>query len=209
MRILSFVGFAGAGKDSCSDHLCRRFGYRKIAFADALKDACAAIFCWDRALLEGSTVESRLWREQVDPWWAKRLGLPDFTPRWALRNFGTEVVRHLHADIWLNNVAWRLEQMAPDCVGAIFSDARFSNEFTMIRQHGGQIVRIRRGPEPSWMPLAQAASQGDAVSALRLREEFNVHESEWRWVALAIDGLIENDADLPTLYHKAEKAVGY
>ena len=80
MNIIGLVGFADSGKGTASRILIEQ-GWQPIAFADALKDALTAVFGWSRHLLEGDTVESRKWRETVDPWWAAKLSIPHFTPR--------------------------------------------------------------------------------------------------------------------------------
>ena len=86
MHLISLVGFAGAGKDSVGRILVDHYGYRSFSFAESLKDSLASIFCWRRTMLEGKTNESRAWRETVDEWWADKLGIPHFTPRWAMQN---------------------------------------------------------------------------------------------------------------------------
>src|SRR5215475_14081161 len=104
MDLIAFVGFKSSGKNTAAQALLP-LGYVSLSFADAIKDALAAIFCWDRDLLEGITEESRRWREQIDPWWANALGIPQFTPRWAMTHIGTDLLRHyFHYDLWVHNV---------------------------------------------------------------------------------------------------------
>ena len=91
--IIGLVGLIGSGKDTVADYLVNVHGFRRESFAGTLKDAVAAVFGWDRTLLEGRTRASREWREQVDTWWAARLNMPDLTPRWVLQYWGTEVMR--------------------------------------------------------------------------------------------------------------------
>ena len=79
-KIIGICGLIGHGKDTVAGHLIEN-GFQRISFAGVLKDACANIFGWDRILLEGNTSESRVFREQVDEWWAERLGIPNFTPK--------------------------------------------------------------------------------------------------------------------------------
>ena len=99
------------------------------------------MFGWDREALEGVTPASRAWREQVDPWWSARLGIPGLTPRWALQHVGTEVMRNaFHQDIWTASMQRRLHA-ANDVV---VSDVRFANEADAIRAAGGVLVRVSR-----------------------------------------------------------------
>ena len=100
-KIVGICGLIGHGKDTVAGYLIEN-EFQRVTFAGVLKDACANIFGWDRILLEGNTSESRVFREQVDEWWAKRLGIPNFTPRYALQHVGTDVFRtHFHPDIWV------------------------------------------------------------------------------------------------------------
>ena len=79
--IIGICGLIGAGKDTAADHLVNIHEFRRESFANTLKDAVAYVFGWDRTMLEGRTKQAREWREQVDPWWAERLDMPNLTPR--------------------------------------------------------------------------------------------------------------------------------
>ena len=101
--LIGIVGLIGSGKDTVAERLVEKHGYIKDSFAKSLKDAVAAMFNWDRDMLEGDTVSSRHWREQADPFWSQRLG-KSVTPRWVLQHFGTEVMRgHMYDGIWLDS----------------------------------------------------------------------------------------------------------
>jgi hypothetical protein len=85
--IIGIVGLIGSGKSTVGDYLKNDKGYRQVAFAGANKDVTAAVFGWDRALLEGDTKESREFREKEDLWWSLRLG-ESVTPRKMLQKIG-------------------------------------------------------------------------------------------------------------------------
>ena len=107
--IIGICGLIGSGKGTVADILEQEHGFTKISFADSLKDAVAAVFSWPRNLLEGDTDDSRAWREQVDTWWADRLGIPNLTPRWVLQQWGTEVCRSsFHDEIWIASMERKL-----------------------------------------------------------------------------------------------------
>ena len=72
--IIGIAGFLGSGKGTLGDILIQDYGFKSIAFADAVKDAVSVIFKWDRSLLEGDTKESRDFREHTDEYWSGKFG---------------------------------------------------------------------------------------------------------------------------------------
>lgn len=200
--IVGFVGLIGAGKDTAADYLVNFHGFRRDSFAGTLKDAVAAVFGWDRVLLEGRTKEAREWREQVDPWWSKRLGMPHLTPRWILQYWGTDVCRkHFHDDIWIASLENKMSKTKDNIV---ISDVRFPNEINAIHNAGGTVIRIKRGPEPEWFQDAINANEGRSnmswlISKTRL-ESLGIHASETSWVGGDIDAVISNDGTIDELF---------
>lgn len=187
MKIV-LVGFAGCGKTTVGEYLVQKHNFYGLSFADSLKDAVSSIFCWDRNLVEGNTKEAREWREQVDPWWAKKLDVPHFTPRWALRHFGTDIMRdHFNVDIWINNVEKRIIDLGD--VPVVVFDGRFPNEINLVRGMGGEAWRVKRGPEPYWFNYTQ-----DEL------DDIGIHRSETQWIGCDIDRTIENNDELSKLY---------
>jgi len=60
--IIGICGLIGSGKGTVADILVEYHGFQKISFADKLKDGVAAVYGWDRSMLEGDTDISRIWR---------------------------------------------------------------------------------------------------------------------------------------------------
>lgn len=202
--IIGFIGFAGSGKGTASDVLVAEGGYLPMAFGTALKDCCAAVFRWPRHLLEGDTKESREWRETVDPFWAERLGIPDFTPRKAMQRVGTDLFRnHFHTDTWITAVDKDRIGHGKDAK-IVFTDVRHPNEIRYIKERGGEVYRVRRGPDPDWSSTAVLANRGDKIARAFLEEQGH-HESEWYWIGVPVDGIIENDADIPALQQRVRE----
>jgi hypothetical protein len=145
--LVAFTGNIGAGKDTAAQILIDKYGYKKISFADRLKDILSILFSWDRDMLEGRTLESRQWREEKDEWWSAKLGR-DITPRQMLREFGTDIFRDkFNADVWVLCVERMLGRAAgagTDSVKYVITDCRFENEAAMITRLGGRIVEICR-----------------------------------------------------------------
>jgi hypothetical protein len=201
--IIGFVGFIGSGKDTAADYLVNFHGFRRDSFANTLKDAVAAVFGWDRVLLEGRTAEARAWREEVDTWWAERLGIPKLTPRWVLQRWGTEVCRKgFHDDIWIASVENKIRKTTDNIV---ISDVRFPNEIKAIHSAGGLVIRVRRGADPEWYDAAVSANAGPngnstwSLSKSKL-EGLKIHASETAWVGGNIDVTISNDGSIDDLF---------
>lgn len=200
--IIGFVGFIGSGKDTAADYLVNFHGFRRDSFAGTLKDAISNIFGWDRTLLEGRSVESREWREQVDEWWANRLGIPNLTPRYIMQHWGTEVLRNnFHDDIWIASLENKIRKTTDNIV---ISDVRFTNEIKSIHNSGGLVVRVKRGPDPEWYQDAMNVNAGPtnmswAISKMRM-EELKIHASETSWIGKEIDYTIENDGSIDSLF---------
>ena len=158
MQLIALVGFKGSGKDTAGQHLVQNHGFVNFSFAESLKDALASIFCWDRAMLEGATPESRIWRETVDQWWSQKLGIPDFTPRLAMQLVGTNVFReHFNPDLWIMNIERKITLLPPDSK-VVLCDGRFPNELNLGRSFGGRVIRVKRGDEPEWYEQALIAN---------------------------------------------------
>jgi hypothetical protein len=197
-KLVAFVGFKSSGKNTAALPLIEHHAFLPISFADALKDALAAIFSWPREMLEGITLDSRKWRETVDPWWSVRLGIPDFSPRWAMMNFGTDIMRkHFHSEIWVLNVERRIELAGNRPV--VLTDARFPNEIALARKYSGKVIRIQRGPDPEWMHTAIRANAGN-VYCIDAMQILRVHPSEYSWVGTDVDVTIRNDGNTEQLW---------
>jgi hypothetical protein len=176
--LIGLVGLIGSGKDTVADFLVREHGFRRDSFAKSLKDAVSVIFGWDRDLLEGSTQESRMWRERIDPYWSHKLDRA-VTPRYILQHWGTEVMRgHFHDSIWIDSFTARYNGGK-----IVLSDTRFINEIKTIRVLNGKVVLVRRGPIPTQQEM----------------QERSVHQSEWDWIGQKFDYEIDNSGNLEDL----------
>ena len=208
--IIGVCGFIGSGKDTIADYLTNFHGFRRESFANTLKDAVSYVFGWDRTMLEGRTKQAREWREQVDPWWAERLNMPDLTPRLMLQLWGTEVCRRgFHDDIWIASLENKLRNSTDNIV---ISDCRFPNEIKSIKDAGGIIVWVRRGELPEWYEDAVNANRGEngnfswATSRSRL-EKLGIHASETAWVGTNFDYVLENSGSIDDLFTQVKGLV--
>jgi hypothetical protein len=155
----------------------------------------SAIFGWDREMLEGRTKSSREWREQVDPWWSERLGIPHLTPRWILQYVGTDVIRgKFHDDMWLASLENKLRKTTDDIV---ISDVRFKNEVKMLKNLGAICIEVTRGDKPNWY--------NDALSGNTSQLELlKIHKSEYDWIGTDFDYTLDNNGTLDDVYTQVE-----
>lgn len=201
--ILGVTGLIGSGKDTIADYLVTYHGFKRVSFAASLKDAVSAVFGWDREMLEGTSKQSRAWREEVDTWWAERLNMPSLTPRWVLQYMGTDVFRNnFHNDIWVASVENKLRQTKDNIV---ITDCRFANEVSAIKSAGGITMRVERGDRPEWYEAAVAYNRGPnrnsqwSLSKVKL-DKLNVHASEYSSVGLKYDHYIDNNKTIDDLH---------
>jgi len=201
MNTIGLLGNIGSGKNTVAQYLATK-GCIPTSFAGPIKDLCTSVFGWPRDMLEGETDESREFRENIDLYWSKKLGIPNFTPRLALQLIGTEVMRdHFHPDIWLNSLEYRVKKLHNENECVVISDVRFKNELDLIKRVGGTTILVQRDERPEWYDIALAANNGDAVAKHIMSRDFkHVHESEWDWVGCDIDYTINNNGTLEDLY---------
>ena len=208
--IIGVCGFIGSGKDTVADYLVNFHEFRRESFANTLKDAVSNVFGWDRTMLEGRTKQAREWREQVDPWWAERLNMPDLTPRLMLQLWGTEVCRRgFHDDIWIASLENKLRNSKDNIV---ISDCRFPNEIASIRKAGGLIVWVKRGELPEWYDAAVSMNKGEvgnmnwSISKEKIAK-LGIHASETAWVGTEFDAELDNNGSIDDLYEHVKNLV--
>jgi hypothetical protein len=210
--IIGITGLIGSGKDTIASHLVEKYGYERYSWATPLKDITATLFGWDRDMLEGVTIEQREKREQVDPWWDKKLNKYDLvSPRWVLQFIGTEVMRNtLHQDIWVLAGMKRIEGKQ----NVVIPDTRFPNEIKAIKEMGGVIWNVKRGPLPEWYEDFKdwqyknknvAGSWPDGYMASKWP---SVHASEYSWVGTEFDAVFQNNTTVERLKYSVDSVIG-
>ena len=205
--IVGISGFIGSGKGTVATQLTEKYGFRKDSFAASLKDACSVMFDWPRDMLEGETLESRKWREEVDEWWSAKLNIPSLTPRLALQLIGTDVLRNNFSDaIWFTTVENRIRKNPSQHV--VISDVRFPNEIKFIQDHGGVMIRVNRGPSPVWYETAVLANKGNSLAKNAMTTVYaGAHLSEWAWVGTKFGYEINNDSTFENLSSQLEDII--
>ena len=199
--IIGITGLISSGKGTVADILVNEHNFTKLSFADKLKDGVATIFGWDRAMLEGDSVESREWRETVDEFWTNETGR-EITPRLVLQEFGTDCMRNGFYDgVWVSLVKQEIINNPQN--NYIIPDVRFPNEIQIIKSLDGEIWNVRRGELPDWWGYA-IQDNNNSDSTLMKDYHPEIHQSEWRWIEKdeQFDRIIQNDDTVKTLYSK-------
>lgn len=128
--VVAFTGPLTCGKTTAAKVL-EREGFTRIRFAGPLKAMLLAL---------------GLTREQVDGDLKETPSdlLCGKTPRFAMQRLGTEWGRELIGDdLWLRAFKHQVDTLPAD-VPVVVDDARFPNEFELIRRMGGKVVYIDR-----------------------------------------------------------------
>lgn len=208
--IIGICGLIGSGKDTIASHLAERYSYERYSWASPLKDITAQLFGWDRGMLEGTTPEQRAAREIRDDWWSAKLG-KDWTPRYGLQYMGTEVMRNaLHTDIWVLAGMKRIAGKS----SVVIPDTRFPNEIKAIRELGGIIWNVRRGPVPEWYAALTGFKADHTLHTAWDVDNFmrstypSIHASEYSWHGTEFDAVFHNDATIDRLKQSVDSVIG-
>lgn len=179
--LIGLTGLAGAGKDSVADCLVQCAGFRKLAFADALRDEVEQAFeqlgtadtlLTDRQRKELPCPELALgWCTNLE--FVRAVEAAVFggsmplheldeprSPRQILQWWGTEYRRGQDADYWICLLGNRIRTLiGQGCWRLVVTDCRFANEATTLRGAGGELWQVFR----PGLPLVEGghASQTD------------------------------------------------
>lgn len=205
--LIGISGLIGSGKDTVADYLVSLYNFKKISFADKMKDGMSAIFGWDREMLEGSTPESRAWREQPDAFWSNELK-DTITPRLMMQLFGTECMRKGFYDgVWSSLL--KQEVLSNPDTNYVIADVRFNNEKRAVKDLGGELWQIRRRNLPEWWDTAMLTNTVSIDDEwihydngeLMENKYPHIHSSEWEWIApdSEFDVVLENYSKIEDL----------
>lgn len=187
--LIAVSGYARSGKDSIANILVDEHGFRRIAFADVMRDMLLAI---DPIVYQVHPQKKRGLRERPEQntrvsqlvaykgWDYAKTEYPEI--RRLLQTLGTDAGRrYLGENVWVD-AAMRHVNAGDDVV---FSDCRFTNEASATKARGGFVWRVNR----------------PGVDAV------NAHESERGLDTWRFDATIPNGGTLDQLAHRVEDAL--
>lgn len=182
-ELIGMLGAKRSGKDTCADYLVEHYGYTKVAFADPLKRACKELFLLSEEQLNGSL------KEVPDNRWYGA------TPRQMFQFVGTELLRKnmdkimpgIGEDIFVDYFK-QWYQSNPG-IKVVVSDVRLTNEFNMIHELGGKVIKISR-------PSVEQFSTDS-------------HITEHEYKTLTPDFSIINDSDKNNLFTLLRNIITY
>lgn len=132
--LIGVGGYARSGKDTTAAGLVERHGYRRLAFADKLKQVAYDL---DPIIdIDGSrlalTVDTQGWEAAKARPEVRRL----------LQALGESGRKRIGPDVWVDAVMAEVD--ASPTVPTVISDVRYPNELAAIRRRGGMYVRVTR-----------------------------------------------------------------
>ena len=135
--IIGLSGYARSGKDEVAKILVEDYGYKRVAFADKIRDL---LFETNPQVKDGFRVESVV---GAYGWDQAKVLFPEI--RNLLQRFGVGA-RHAFGDeFWISQVFHSMDKTSD----YVITDVRFENEAMMLKLMGGQLWRIKRpGIEP-------------------------------------------------------------
>jgi len=132
-NIIGLTGYAQSGKDTLASILTDRYGYKRIAFADTIREFLyevnPMVACSPTGYLQ-DLVNLVGWDSAKQESQVRRL----------LQDLGVAARKLIHEDIW---VEVALQNITPDD-RVVITDVRFENEAAHISKLGGQLWRVKR-----------------------------------------------------------------
>lgn len=157
MRLLAFSGRKQSGKDTLGNFLVEKgmnlFGggvkVTKLGWADPLKRMIGDLFQIPDNWLWGTDEDKNNLTSVIRGNLPHYVGGNNFdqvlTVRELMQQFGTEIIRKMNSDAWVNASMAKLDREKLDFV--VFIDTRFPNEVNAIKDRGGKVIRLTRNED--------------------------------------------------------------
>jgi len=134
--IIGIGGWARAGKDTVADFLVHNHGFKKMSFADPMREALVRL---NPTILVGDHYSPLATAVRLIGWEELKVASPDIRP--LLQRFGTEVGRKMFGENFWVDIALK---EAAKYENVVFADCRFLNEVNALHLIGGETWRVNR-----------------------------------------------------------------
>jgi predicted AAA+ superfamily ATPase len=164
--IIAISGKIKTGKDTLADLIEAEIGHNfiRVCFADYIKQTAANMLNVDISLMYDQGFKESEMPPEWSRWVYKSTGkIVDTSKRFDpenlgaelrpmkyrefLQDFGTELRKHLHPDIWVNTFFKSIELDLAQGKHIVIPDCRFPNEADNILNRGGFVYRLNRSLE--------------------------------------------------------------
>ena len=125
MKIILLCGWAGAGKDATASILVNKYGYKRYAFADQLKDIASAIYGFPREMADTTDGKKNLWQ----------CGFEKKTIRDLLLLVGKVERERFGKDIYVRSIIEEFKKL-PEDSQIVISDLRYPAELAEMKMFG-------------------------------------------------------------------------
>lgn len=141
ITLIGIMGRKQSGKDTVGKYFVEKYGFKRLAYADTLKEVCKIIFG-----LTDEQVYGNEKKEIKDKYW-------NHTPREILQKVGTELFRdtlskeleHIDKDIWVRSIEKTiLNDIKKGFNKFVITDVRFQNELDFINNNNGITIKVVR-----------------------------------------------------------------
>jgi dephospho-CoA kinase len=176
--IIGLSGYAQTGKDTVAEYLISNYGYRRVAFADPIREA---LYRLNPVVPVGEFQSTHLAQAVNGLGWEETKRISPETRR-LLQVLGTEVGREMFGpDFWVNQAMRNASKFDK----IVLTDVRYPNEYRAIKNRDGVIIRIVK-------PGTTAV---------------NEHSSETALDNFSFDATIVNDGSIHDLGKKIDSVI--
>lgn len=130
--IIGLTGYAQSGKDTVAKILVNQYGYKRVAFADKIRELLLEI---NPIMYKGNRLSTFI--KEFGWEFAKS----NHEVRELLQDFGLGVRNILGSDVWIVSALREMDDVNQNYV---VTDVRFLNEASMIKNLNGQLWRIKK-----------------------------------------------------------------
>lgn len=151
---IAIAGKAGSGKTVAANYLKKRYGFKRRALADKLKEICSLHYyanqANERVWLDAyhevrqqvrdlfPEFETSEWKDIADSVWEAFMayGVVDGKSRSLLQHVGTDIFREYSGTVWVDHIL----RTTTDDSRVVVDDVRFKDEFHILQQDGWTMV---------------------------------------------------------------------